>query len=101
MAERKEMKWVSHFSFRFLLVTTAEPDHTHKIESWLVADGKKKKKQAVVSKTQWRHKKVSGTIKLQIQTGGSFGDSSSNSGPSHLTCPYFLPLPSLLPKLPS
>lgn len=38
------MKWVSHFSFRFLLVTTAEPDHTHKIESWLVADGKKKKK---------------------------------------------------------
>lgn len=44
MAERKEMKWVPHFSFRFLLVTTAEPDHTHKIESWLVADGKKKKK---------------------------------------------------------
>lgn len=31
------------FSIRFLLVTTAEPDHIQKIESWLAADGKKKK----------------------------------------------------------
>lgn len=37
------MKWVSHFSIRFLLVTTAEPDHIQKIESWLAADGEKKK----------------------------------------------------------
>lgn len=54
LAERKEMKWVSHFSIRFLLVTTAEPDYVQKIESQLVADGRGK---WVVAKTQWRHKK--------------------------------------------
>lgn len=37
------MKWVSHFSIRFLLVTTAEMDHVQKIESQLAADGQKKK----------------------------------------------------------
>lgn len=44
LAERKEMKCVSHFSIRFLLVTTAEPDHIQKIESQLATDGKEKKK---------------------------------------------------------
>lgn len=43
LAERKEMKWVSHFSIGFLLVATAEPDHVQKIESQLAADGRKKK----------------------------------------------------------
>lgn len=37
---REEMKWVSRFSIKFLLVTTAEPDHIQKIESQLGADGK-------------------------------------------------------------
>lgn len=45
LAEKKEMKWVSHFSNRFLLVTTVEPDRIQKIESWLVADGNKKRKE--------------------------------------------------------
>lgn len=43
------MKWVSHFSIRFLLVTTAEPDHIQKIESRLAADGQGKKKKKVSS----------------------------------------------------
>lgn len=43
LTEKEEMKWVSHFSIRVLLVTTAEPDHVQKIESQLAADGKKKK----------------------------------------------------------
>ena len=71
------------FSIRFLLVTTAEPDHIQKTESWLAADGKKKK--GVVSKTQRRHREVTDTIKLHIWMNGSYGDSSSNSGLSHLT----------------
>lgn len=34
---------MSHFSIRFLLVTTVEMDHVQKIESQLAADGQKKK----------------------------------------------------------
>lgn len=45
LAEKKEMKWVLYFPIRFLLVTTAGPDHIQKIESWLAADGNKEKKE--------------------------------------------------------
>lgn len=70
------MKWVSRSSIKFLPVATAEPDHIQKIESQLAAD--EKKKRVVVSKTQRRHREVTGSIQLCIWMDGTYGDSSSH-----------------------
>lgn len=66
------MKWVSHFSIKFLSVTTAEPDHIQKTENQLAADGKK------IEGNSFQDTEVTGSIQLHIWMDGTYGDSSSN-----------------------
>lgn len=70
-------RWSGCHVFPLNFCLSPEPDHIQKIESQLAAEGKKKKK-VVASKTQRRHREVTGSIQLHIWMDGTYGDSSSN-----------------------